>query len=144
MAGAPLLVGVSAPTSLAVRAADDLRTNDGLNVEVIWDGPLRERDALAQFRIVDRRVSAGADAIVIAPQHSQTMVAPVERAVAQGIPVVIIDSGLERPDVTVKYVATDNRNGGRLAAKRLFVGKRAGVIDEMSAEGLSAGDAPPS
>ena len=32
----------------------------------------------------------------------------------------------------------------RLAVKRLFVGKRAGVIDEMSAEGLSAGDAPPS
>src|SRR5437763_10559557 len=84
----------------AVRAADDLRTNDGLNVEVIWDGPLRERDALAQIRIVDRRVSAGADAIVIAPQHSQTMVAPVKRAVEQHVPVVIIDSGLEHPELT--------------------------------------------
>ncbi|HEX4592130.1 MAG TPA: substrate-binding domain-containing protein [Gemmataceae bacterium] len=104
----------------AVRAAEDLRSGDGPNVEVIWDGPLRERDALAQIRIVDRRVSAGAEAIVLAPQHSETMVAPVKRAVEQNVPVVIIDSGLEHPELTVKYVATDNRNGGRLAAKRLL------------------------
>jgi ribose transport system substrate-binding protein len=104
----------------AVRAAEDLRTSDNVDVEVIWDGPLRERDALAQIRIVDRRVSTRVDGIVLAPQHSQTMVAPVRRAVEQGIPVVVIDSGLERPDLTVKYVATDNRNGGRLAAKRLL------------------------
>src|SRR3954463_1700730 len=71
----------------AVRAADDLRATDHLNVEVIWDGPLRERDALAQIRFVDRRVSTaepGRYGIVLAPQHSQTMVAPVKRAVEQG------------------------------------------------------------
>jgi ribose transport system substrate-binding protein len=104
----------------AVRAADDLRASDRINVEVIWDGPLRERDALAQIRIVDRQISRRVDGIVIAPQHSQTMVAPIERAVEQGIPVVVIDSGLEHPELTIKYVATDNRNGGRLAANRLL------------------------
>jgi ribose transport system substrate-binding protein len=109
----------------AVRAADDLRASDGINVEIIWDGPLRERDALAQIRIVDRQVSKRVDGIVIAPQHSQTMVAPVKRAVEQGIPVVVIDSGLEHSELTVKYVATDNRNGGRLAAKRLLLTLRA-------------------
>src|SRR3954463_959006 len=98
----------------AVRAADDLRQTDNLNVEVIWDGPLRERDALAQIRIVDRRISTRVDGIVLAPQHSQTMVGPVQRAVEQHIPVVVIDSGLDRPDLTIKYFATDNRNGGRL------------------------------
>ncbi|HEX4590675.1 MAG TPA: substrate-binding domain-containing protein, partial [Gemmataceae bacterium] len=109
----------------AVRAADDLRAHGGPDVEVIWDGPFRERDALAQIRIVDRRVSAGDNGIVLAPQHSQTMVAPVRRAVEQGVPVVVIDSGLEHPELTVKYVATDNRNGGRLAAKRLLQALRA-------------------
>jgi ribose transport system substrate-binding protein len=104
----------------AVRAANDLRAEGGPVVEVIWDGPLRERDALAQIRIVDRRISTRVDGIVLAPQHSQTMVAPVARAVEQGIPVVIIDSGLEHPELFVKYVATDNRNGGRLAARRLL------------------------
>jgi ribose transport system substrate-binding protein len=109
----------------AVRAADDLRNSDNINVEVVWDGPLRERDALAQIRIVDRQVSRRVNGIVIAPQHSQTMVAPVKRAVEQGIPVVVIDSGLEHPELSLKYVATDNRNGGRLAAKRLLQTLRA-------------------
>src|SRR5437588_3568505 len=104
----------------AARAADDLLKSDNLKVEVIWDGPLRERDALAQIRIVDRRVSTRVDGIVLAPQHSQTMVAPVRRAVEQGIPVVVIDSGLEHPELSIKYVATDNREGGRLAARRLL------------------------
>src|SRR5260370_23621333 len=102
----------------ALRAATVLG-EQGIHTEIVWDGPLRERDALAQIRIVDRRVSTGVDGIVLAPQHSQTMVAPVKRAVEQGIPVVVIDSGLEEPDLFIKYVATDNFNGGYLAAKAL-------------------------
>jgi ribose transport system substrate-binding protein len=104
----------------AERAAADLERERGLRVRIIWDGPLRERDALAQIRIVDRRVSARVDGIVLAPQHSQTMGAPVQRAVAEGIPVVVIDSGLERTDLIAKYVATDNYNGGWLAAEHLL------------------------
>src|SRR5262245_48124805 len=66
----------------AVRAAADLlRKAPPIHVGVLWDGPLRERDALAQIRIVDRRIATGIDGIVLAPQHSRTMVAPVERAV---------------------------------------------------------------
>jgi ribose transport system substrate-binding protein len=104
----------------AARAGADLAREYGEPVEVIWDGPLRERDALAQIRIVDRHISTRVDGIVLAPQHSQTMVEPVRRAVEQDIPVVIIDSGLEHPELTIKYVATDNRNGGRLAGRRLL------------------------
>jgi ribose transport system substrate-binding protein len=103
----------------AQRAAADL-ADKGIAVEIIWDGPLRERDALAQIRIVDRRISTRVDGVVLAPQHSKTMVYPVERAREQHIPVVIIDSGLDAPDLMVKYVATNNYNGGRLAARRLL------------------------
>jgi ribose transport system substrate-binding protein len=104
----------------AQRAAADL-TAKGIPTEIIWDGPLKENDALAQIRIVDRRISTRVDGIVLAPQHSETMVAPVERAVAEGIPVVIIDSGLapRAEPLFLKYVATDNENGGYLAAKYL-------------------------
>src|SRR5947209_11653573 len=104
----------------AERAAADLAATGGPRVQIIWDGPLRERDALEQIRIVDRRISTRVDGIVLAPQHSQTLVGPVKRALEQGIPVVVVDSGLEHPELTVKYIATDNRNGGRLAAKRLL------------------------
>jgi ribose transport system substrate-binding protein len=109
----------------AERAGSDLAAQ-GLNVEVLWDGPLKEDDALDQIAIVDRNVGAGVSALVLAPQHSQQMVAPVERARDRHIPVVIIDSNLDKealrrePDLVVKYIATDNYNGGKLAAQHLL------------------------
>jgi ribose transport system substrate-binding protein len=102
----------------AERAASDL-IEEGVKVQIIWDGPLRERDILEQIQIVDRRVATGVDGIVLAPQHSRIMVAPVKRAREEGIPVVVIDSGLADPEAMIKYVATDNYHGGWLAAEHL-------------------------
>src|SRR4051794_13544719 len=89
----------------ADRAAADLKAQDGVAVRIIWDGPLKENDALDQISIVDRQAGTRVSGIVLAPQHSEQMVDPVKRAVDQGIPVVIIDSGLARPDLMVKYVS---------------------------------------
>lgn len=104
----------------AERCAADLLAEEGVRVHVIFDGPLRERDAIEQIRILDRRVATGARGIVLAPQHSQTMTAAVKRAADTGAPVVVIDSGLADTTHTVKYVATDNYNGGCLAARHLL------------------------
>ena len=102
----------------AQRAADDFQP-EGTAVQIIWDGPLRERDILEQISIVDRRIATGVNGIVLAPQHSRIMSAPVRRAKDENIPVVIIDSGLADEDAMIKYVATDNYNGGWLAAEHL-------------------------
>ncbi|HKB04254.1 MAG TPA: substrate-binding domain-containing protein [Gemmataceae bacterium] len=102
----------------ALRAAEDL-AREGEQVQIIWDGPLRERDMMEQIQIVDRRVATRADGIVLAPQHSQIMSAAVRRARREGVPVVVIDSGLADRDQIVKYVATDNYSGGWMAAERL-------------------------
>ena len=59
------------------------------------------------------------DGICLAPNDSQALVEVVREAKANGIPVVIFDSGLEDEDAYVSYVATDNYNGGVLAARRL-------------------------
>ena len=79
----------------------------------------------------------GINGLVLAPQDSVQMVKPVEQVVAKGIPVVIIDSGLDKealaknPDLIVKYVATDNYHGGQLAAERLLkVLNEAGVKEQ--------------
>ena len=104
----------------ALRCAADLEAEDGTRVRIMFDGPLRERDAMEQIRIVDRRVATGASGIVLAPQHSQTMTACVKRAADAGVPVVIIDSGIDDPNHFVKYVATNNYNGGCLAAHHLI------------------------
>src|SRR5262245_10027008 len=94
-------------------------------VAVVWEGPPREDQRQEQQNIVERFSSEGVDAIVLAPCDRRSLVAPVEAALKKGIPVVIIDSGLEEsPAVrgSPKYlgdVMTDNREGGRRAAGRL-------------------------
>jgi ribose transport system substrate-binding protein len=103
----------------ALRAADDLAA-EGITVRILWDGPLRERDALEQVRIVDRRVATGVSGVVLAPQHSRIMSAPAKRAWEEHVPVVVIDSGLANRDRIVKYVATDNYHGGWMAAEHLW------------------------
>jgi ribose transport system substrate-binding protein len=109
----------------ALRAADDLK-DQGTAVEIIWDGPNTESDATQQINLIDNKIAMGIQGLVLAPLHSGSMVAPVERAVAKGIKVVIIDSGLdpkaleENPNLMVKYVATDNRHGGRIAGEKLI------------------------
>jgi len=103
----------------AERSAEDLLAQESVHVRVIFDGPLRERDAIEQIRIVDRRLATGVRGIVLAPQHSRTMTACVKRAAESGVPVVVIDSGLAEPEYFVKYVATNNYHGGCLAAEHL-------------------------
>jgi ribose transport system substrate-binding protein len=109
----------------AERAAADLAER-GIKVEILWQAPQTEGDALEQIGIIDRSIGRKVSGLVLAPQDSKQMVPPVQRARAAGIPTVIIDSNLDAdelkkdPNLTVKYVATDNRHGGELAAERLL------------------------
>jgi ribose transport system substrate-binding protein len=108
----------------AERAGHDL-TAQGIAVEVIWDGPRKESDAQDQINLVQQKAGMGIHGLVLAPQDSKGMVPVVEQTVDKKIPVVIIDSGLDpdalkrRPDLQLKYVATNNYHGGELAAQRL-------------------------
>jgi ribose transport system substrate-binding protein len=88
------------------------------NVEIVWRGPEKEDDRVEQIQLVQSAVASGIDGIVLAPLDARALVQPVEAAVAKGIPVVVIDSGLESTK-PVSYVATDNYHGGVLAAERM-------------------------
>jgi ribose transport system substrate-binding protein len=109
----------------ADRAAADLK-EQGVPVEILWDGPRKESDAQEQIILIDQKTNMGIHGLVLAPQDSKQMVPPVERAVAKKLSVVIIDSGLDKdtldknPNLIVKYVATDNYNGGKIAAQKLI------------------------
>ncbi|MBY0229935.1 MAG: substrate-binding domain-containing protein [Gemmataceae bacterium] len=102
----------------AERAAADF--GDSLPVKILWDGPNKESDNREQIALVESLESQGAHGFVLAPQHSELMVPIVRQVVKRGKPFVIIDSGLDAADLYVRYVATDNRNGGRLAARHLL------------------------
>ncbi len=91
------------------------------DVEVIWQGPLKESDRERQINIVGNFINAKVDGIVLAPLDAQALMRPVNEAAEAGVPVVIMDSGLnaEPGEGYISFVATDNDAGGRLAAKRM-------------------------
>ena len=101
----------------ALAAAGELKA-DGVTVNVIWKGPLREDDREQQVQVVENFVGRGVSGIVLAPLDAKALVAPAETAVRAGIPVVIIDSGLDSK-LPVSTVSTDNYKGGVLGARRL-------------------------
>lgn len=107
-----------------------------LGVDVIWRGPVREDDRDAQISEVERFVSRRVAGIVLAPLDDTALVAPVDRAVQGGIPVVIIDSGLKGGACT-SFVATDNNKGGELGGAELLklLGGRGKVVLLRYAEG---------
>lgn len=101
----------------AIKAQREL-AEEGIKVEIIWKGPIREDDREQQIQVVENFVGRRVDGIVLAPLDADALVAPVEAATNAGIPVVIIDSDLNTPN-RVSYVATDNYRGGVLAAESL-------------------------
>jgi len=101
-------------------------------VQIIWKGPPREDDRNGQIDTVESFISAGVSGIVLAPLDETALVRPVQHAMQAGIPVVIVDSGLkaEAGKDYVSYVATDNHDGGRKAARRMaeILGGRGKVL----------------
>jgi ribose transport system substrate-binding protein len=87
-------------------------------VEILWKGPQKEDDRAQQITVVEDVISRGVDGIVLAPLDDRALQRPVQDAMREKIPVVIIDSGLQGKDY-LSFVATDNYQGGVLGAKRL-------------------------
>jgi ribose transport system substrate-binding protein len=87
-------------------------------VEIEWIGPERESDREKQIQIVDDCIVKKVDGVVLAPNDAKALVPSVERVTEKGIPCVIIDSGVDT-DKYVTFAATDNYQGGVIAARRM-------------------------
>ena len=122
----------------AMKAAADYKLQ-GVDVDLIWKGPLREDDREQQIQVVEGFISQGVNGIVLAPLDNKALVRPVEEAKKAGIPTTIIDSGLDS-DQIVSFAATDNRKGGNLAAERLgeLLGGKGKVIMLRYLEGSAS------
>jgi ribose transport system substrate-binding protein len=101
----------------AVKAQRDLAAR-GVQVELVWKGPLREDDREQQVQVVESFASQGVDGIVLAPLDEKALVRPVEEAKRLGVPTVIVDSALASDEI-VSFVATDNVKGGAMGADEL-------------------------
>ena len=88
------------------------------DLDIEWNAPTLEVDASRQIAIVDSMVNRKLAGIALAPVDRKALVGVVERASATGIPVAIFDSDIDT-DKRLTYVATNNREGGRMAARFL-------------------------
>ncbi|MCB0334727.1 MAG: substrate-binding domain-containing protein [Bdellovibrionales bacterium] len=94
------------------------KASQELGVDIIWKSPAKESDREEQIKIVEDFTISGVSGIVLSPADDTALRLPVKEAVSSGIPVIIIDSELKSQD-QLSFVATDNYQGGVLAAREL-------------------------
>lgn len=87
------------------QGARDAAAEEG--VTIIEVGPAFADDLTSQLEVFENMVAQGIDAIGIAPADSAGIAPAVTDAMAAGIPIVAIDTGVSGADVT-SFVATDN------------------------------------
>lgn len=127
--------GVSHSFWQSVKAGADDAGRD-LNVNIIWKGAAQETDYAGQINIVEDMINQQVDGIVLAPSHGDSLVPMVDRAQRAGIPLTIFDSGISSQNY-LSYVATDNRQGGVVAARRM--GEKLGGKGKVAILGVKKG-----
>jgi ribose transport system substrate-binding protein len=98
--------------------AGAIKAGDEFGFAIEWNAPALEVDSSRQIEIVESMVNRRLAGIVLAPVDRKALVNIVERAAREGVPVSIFDSGIDT-DQYLSYVATNNEEGGRMAARRM-------------------------
>lgn len=88
------------------------------DVEIAWNGAASETDYSRQVQIVDSMIARRVDGLAVAASDRSALNASLQRAKAAGIPVTVFDSGVDSRDY-MTFVATDNYEAGKLAAREL-------------------------
>ncbi len=148
LAGA-VAVALAAPAATPAKAQDDititlipgLTTDDfyitmnrgaqaaaeALGITVDFQGA-EEFEPVLQVPVLDAVIGRGPDAILIAPTDSTQLIEPLRRAHDAGIPVITVDTfigegqyqtGSGDADFPISYIASDNIEGGRIAARAM-------------------------
>lgn len=87
---------------------------------IYWNAPTREDDTNGQIALIERVAAGKYAGMVIAPDQSLALVTPVRRALARGLPIVIIGSPLLIPaGGKLFYILNNEEEGGRIAARRV-------------------------
>lgn len=101
----------------------------GNEYKVTFQGPQAETAIDEEVNMVNNAINRGVSGIVLAASDPEALIPPV------GIPVVIIDSGINSDGKYYQsFLATDNRAAGKLAAEKLLAkhGMKKGKVAVMS------------
>jgi D-xylose transport system substrate-binding protein len=77
-----------------------------------------QTSAAKQLTDIESLISQGANALIVLAQDSSAIGPAIEKAAAEGIPVVGYDRLIENP--TTYYITFDNKEVGRLQAKEVY------------------------
>ncbi len=108
-----------------------LAAGNNRNLEISFVGTKQEKDYRQQTAYIEQAIKNKYDSIVLAAGDYDLMAKPMEEAVRNGIPVVLVDSAVNSSK-WLSSVSTDNYQAGRTLAeemgKRLPPNSKIGVI----------------
>jgi len=107
-------------------------------IEATFLGPNEETDIEGQIRIIEAQISAGVDALAVAPSQADQLAPTLQKAVDAGIPVVLIDTNIDTFTAKSAFVGTDNKKGGQMAGE--FIVAKLAAGDEVAIIRGAAGD----
>ena len=112
----------------------------GVNLKV--QGP-QQFDSSQQTPILNAAVQSKPDAILIAPTDKTAMIGPIQSAVNQDIPVITVDTTLQKQGIALAHIGSDNLEGGKKAGEALAkaVDKKGKVFVINVKPGISTTDA---
>jgi ribose transport system substrate-binding protein len=97
-----------------------------------------------QVNQLEDLIAKHVDAIILNPMDGKAVVPVLRKAKAAGIPVIVVDSSVEKGNeaLYLSYVGTDNFNAGVEAGKRMVkeLGGKGNVLVVRGANGSLAGD----
>jgi ribose transport system substrate-binding protein len=100
-----------------------------------------QNDVLVQRAQVEEYVSAKIDLLIISPKEAQPLAEPVSKAIAAGIPVIVLDRDIIGKNYT-QFIGADNVKIGKALGKWLvknFGGKGAKVVEIMGLQTSTPG-----
>jgi ribose transport system substrate-binding protein len=89
-----------------------------LGVKVVFTGSTAAFSPNTQIPFLNGAIARHPDAILIAPTDKTALIAPIQRAISAGIPVITVDTFISKP-IAVTNISTDNVAGGKAAADAL-------------------------
>jgi len=122
-----------------VKGAQDKAKELGYKIDYL--GPATEADVAAQVDFVRTIIKRHPAGILLAALDSKALIAPVEEAMKAGVPVAMVDSGIDS-DAPVASVITDQVKGGQMAGEAMakLLGGKGLVADHgIQAGSVSAG-----
>jgi ribose transport system substrate-binding protein len=101
-----------------------------LGYDILYVGVQEQTNIAGQVNLVNDMVVRKVAGILIAATDAKALAPAVEQAIARGVPVITLDSGVDS-DKPYAYIATDNIGAARIAAETLaeLVGGKGKVGD---------------